>query len=72
MPLSQATLWWLNLLGFALQTATGISWAAFNLPPHYAAAIAIVLGYLSGILNFAVHGQIQQAPAVPPTPGGKT
>lgn len=63
MQMSATTTWWLTFALFALQGATSIGWSAFGLDQHAVAIIAQVIGYLTLLLNFAVHGSI---PGVPP------
>lgn len=57
MNLDPKVSWWLNFMLFALTSAAGLAWNQY-LDAHTAALILLVLSYISGLLNFAIHGSV--------------
>jgi hypothetical protein len=57
MQLDPKVSWWLNFILFALQSAASIAWSQY-LDPKTAALCFLVLGYVSQLLSFAVHGSV--------------
>jgi hypothetical protein len=58
MEMSARTTWWLTFALFALQGLTSVGWAAFGVDQAHVAMIAQIVGYLTLLLTFAVHGSL--------------
>jgi hypothetical protein len=58
MQLNATTTWWLNFLLVAIQALSTIAWNAMGVDPKWIALITQVVGYLSVLLTFAIHGSV--------------
>lgn len=57
MNLDPKVSWWLNFVLFALTSATGLAWNQY-LDAKTAALVMMGIGYVSMLLNFAIHGSV--------------
>lgn len=71
MQMDAKTIWWLAIISGALQGLTSISWASFDINPHWLTAGAQVISYAQSMILLIVGLSGAKMPPVtlPKTPG---